>query len=280
MNYTGSAVEDEIYAHVTSLTNLTPILIDAVNLVKDRLKFTKQRSCPNLNCYFPQNLHESEIQAFNLALKVPSRLKTEDDVAVWLLETHDLSRHRVAQYLTGLEDEMQPRTLEKLANGICSLDVGQDFVDGLKLFLPSTGCLLLGPGDDHKKEIFILAYARAHISVSQSSLLPISPGENVYVLADLTTNLLNFHTSISTGRQSLSTAINEFFAAMRPAVDAAANQLTMKTLMDICNKLTSGRPLAPLPVAPNLPSYLFADNICIGKSLESCSSDDNLHDVS
>jgi hypothetical protein len=236
--------------------------LNAINGIPDSQH--RRMLFPSLRDYIAIDPLDVEVQFFNLCRIVPERMKSNDALAAWMLETDTLNRYNVAMYLAseslcngGLVSSSG--VLDQISMSICSLDVGQRFIDGLKLFLPTTGALLLNDRADPSyrsvKHRLLGAYARAHLQVTQAPILPL--GQDSWLpAADIAMCIVDLNESISSGRKALSGCMNDFIAAVKSAVSREVN-ISIKLLTELFNDTISGTPLAPLPPPDRAPQYLF-----------------------
>jgi len=159
----------------------------------------------NVEKYYTTLQSDLEIQRFNLFEMVPDRLSSEDDVAMWFLETDSLNRQRVGHYLssnsnTSMNNQstrrLIPRViLEKIASKICALEVASGFIDGLKLFLPvvdDNDILSCGfSKSDEKIRVLLREYVIAHFTHSSLPLLNYIAIDHVPVIIDIAISVLN-----------------------------------------------------------------------------------------
>jgi hypothetical protein len=171
--------------------------------IKYSLQMLNQRNFPELASYFPQTIQDIEIQQFNLNLLLPKRLTSSsvatslfptasspnknisdnadvseaaphEKIALWILEKRDLiNSDSLSQFLQQGANQL---ILYSIASKICSLEIGQHFIDGLKYYLPVCGFWSLTfPSHPQFKEDFINyileIYVKAHLSNSINPLL-------------------------------------------------------------------------------------------------------------
>lgn len=166
----------------------------------------------NVEKYYTTLQSDLEVQRFNLFEIVPDRLSSEDDVAMWFLETDSLDRQRVGHYLssnskTSMNNQSTnfsrhiPRVvLEKIASKICALEVASGFIDGLKLFLPVVDDNdILSSGfsiSDEKIRVLLREYVIAHFTHSSQPLLDYIAIDHVPVIIDIAISVLNLSRSL------------------------------------------------------------------------------------
>lgn len=164
----------------------------------------------NVEKYYTTLRSDLEIQRFNLFEMVPDRLFSEDDVAMWFLETDSLNRQRVGHYLssnsnTSMNNQSTRRhiprvILEKIASKICALEVASGFIDGLKLFLPvvdDNDILSCGfSKSDEKIRVLLREYVIAHFTHSSLPLLNYIAIDHVPVIIDIAISVLNVSRSL------------------------------------------------------------------------------------
>lgn len=246
-------------------------LIDRYNFIAD------------FQYYTVSTLTEYEIQAFNVSLNLPSRLKEPGEIASWLLETDKLNRLAVIKFLS-MDNQLCSETLEELAVKICSLEMVNTFAKGLKVFLPATGILDLDnditnsdngynkflhydddndDSGDKKKELEALynrifhVYSRSHQTYCANKLLPHIA--NVDIIARVGRLMLELDRNLNAALKPASFIMTQFVDAMRQLM--ASNKLrplTMREITDIYDDASLGRPLIPLAIPENVPSYLFS----------------------
>jgi hypothetical protein len=172
--------------------------------IKYSLQMLNQRNFPELASYFPQTIQDIEIQQFNLNLILPKRLTSSsvatslfptassspsknindnangseaaphEKIALWILEKRDLiNSDSLSQFLQQGANQL---ILYSIASKICSLEIGQHFIDGLKYYLPVCGFWSLTfPSHPSFKDDFINyileIYVKAHLSNSINPLL-------------------------------------------------------------------------------------------------------------
>lgn len=308
MQFTEEIVNNEIKNQGEELKRLISILDTTIISRNSKLsnKNIISKEYKDLIEYFPQSISELDIQSFNLTLKVPNELlKTKrpslsasssssssllntsnlqqqttvivtlppyERISTWLLETPSLNRESVGIFLTtDSEDDIGANVLDFLARKMCKLDVGNDFVQGLKIFLPVTGALDLElsiRNDSTPNESFVevrrlkilTAYSKAHLSYSKT---PIITGglTHLLVVAELANLLVScgLKTLYNVQQQQTSVIMQEFISSARFLLQHnKIEPLSIRTLSDMFNSIIVGRPLIPFKLSSGLPSYLFS----------------------
>jgi len=261
---------------------------------------------PMLENYFPHGRAESEIQLFNLYGTVPERLSSDEDLAMWLLQTDQLNRTNVCQYFSSKRYDtlLRRSVLKKLASKICSLDSAKGFIEGLKFFLPVVGCWNPDPNEtqasDAVMKYMLGEYVVAHLAHSDKPLFPNVVAENIPTLVEIALCILDLCKVLREGMKTPSTAMAEFFAALRsvlrnqqqqqgedtlqqrqmqnsPSKQQRMLSISMKMMTDLYVTTTTGIPLTVLQLPESIPSYLFASVrlkglLSVGYSLDNGSS--------
>ncbi|KAJ1425672.1 hypothetical protein B484DRAFT_451006 [Ochromonadaceae sp. CCMP2298] len=243
----------------------------------------------SLDSYLPQSQEEWETQQFNVIGTVPGRLVTDEDVAMWILQSECLDRSRVCQYFTSkrYDATLRKNVLKKLAVKICSLDAAMGFVEGMKFFVPVVGCWDPDPPTEGAAEPSLVRYVLgeyvvAHLACSERPLFSpaLVEAENMATLVELALCVLDLCAVLHAGRRPPSAAMADFFAALRnvlrgqsaeeereeegsPAPAQAQGRsralgMSMKLMTDLYTAATSGLPLQPLKLPDPARSCLFA----------------------
>lgn len=259
--------DDILRAEISHLSKQSEILHESLSV------FNLKSSIPSISQYFPQSASEIEIQEFNTACKIPSRLATsEDDIALWILESEELNRSKTAAYLTNPSDSAARVVLEKIAIKICSLEVASGFVDGLKFFLPVVGCFDINVGTQSEvalnistQEMTVLKYVlkiyiQAHLYYSKNPLFETANGmENLAILIELGLSVLDVCKVLQLKKKSQTIAMSDFFAVVRNLMRKGVNlALSIKKMTDLFVSSSTGRGLTALKLPTHLPSYLFS----------------------
>ena len=219
---------------------------------------------PVLTKYFPQNLSEYEIQKFNITGSVPIRLKSAEEIAMWLLEKQQLSRENVTHFLTdGSFSSRNQGVMSKIASKICSLEAAAGFAEGLKFFIPVVG--IWDPSLDFPiRETPMLnealtVYVQNHLLHSTEPIFETS-SENIPTLVELAICLLDLSCIVYQGRKPQALAMSDFFSMVRAILRQSRTGLTLsvKRMTDLFVAVSTGRPLAALKIPADTPSYLFA----------------------
>lgn len=261
------STDEIVKAEISHLSSQNEILNEVVGL------FKLKSAIPAVSHYFPQSTAEIEVQEFNTACKIPARLATsEDDIALWILESEELNRSKTASYLTNPSDPAARVVLEKIAIKICSLEVASGFVDGLKFFLPVVGCFDINQGTSTElsanltpHEINVLKYVmkiyiQAHLYYSKNPLFETPNGmENLAILIELGLSVLDLCKILQLKKKSQTIAMSDFFAVVRNLLRKGVNlTLSIKKMTDLFVSSSTGRGLTALKLPPHLPSYLFS----------------------
>jgi hypothetical protein len=304
MQFTEEIVNNELKNQGDELKRLINILDTAIISRNSNIsnKNIISKEYTDLSEYFPQSISELDIQSFNLTLKVPnellkirrpsssssssSTLSTSnlqqptvtltstpyERISTWLLETPSLNRESVGTFLTtDSEDDIGANVLEFLARKMCKIDAGNDFVQGLKIFLPVTGALdleLSSKNDSNLDESsvekrrlkIITAYSKSHLSYSTS---PIIKGglTNLSVVSELAKLLVScgLKTLYNVQQQQTSVVMQEFISSARFLLQHhKIEPLSIRILSDMFNSVIIGRPLIPFKLSSGLPTYLFS----------------------
>ena len=246
---------------------------------------------PDLISFYPSTMAQLDVQQFNLCLKLPQSLKSTDQIATFILESESLNRQSVAAFLA-FDTEISKVTLDALAVKICGLEYCDSFVKGLKLYLPSTGILdfdiddkdidnnyePLSEGEEYaskqhqvqqkRDEIkdkivhrFFTCYAHAHIMYCQNQLLSLSTSETtISTLVEIGKLILDLSRQLIASVKSPAQILSSFTDHIRVLMQSNnLRPLSLREITDIYNDVSSGRPIAPLDMPENLPSYLFAE---------------------
>lgn len=235
------------------------------------------RSIPNLVKYFPQTKPDIEIQQFNLFGKLPARLSTEEDIAMWILESEHINRHKVCEYLGTIpepvrvgsngmrirRDDSAKIVLKKIASKICSLEVTKGFVEGMKFFVPVVGCW--DPevfAEDNLKASalpelhrILTEYVLAHMKYSDKPIFSpsIVTDNHVGVIVEIALCVLSLSKVLHDGAKSNSAAMADFFAALRgvlrdqpasPAAESAPTDAALYTQYMQGQSLSTAQPQA------------------------------------
>jgi hypothetical protein len=163
--------------------------------LKEKISHLEQSNYPDLSSFFPQNINDIEIQQFNLNGVIPKRLYSlyqqlssqaanssglqetmnqNEIIAVWILEKRDLLDPVALSHF--LLNSLNQHILYAIAIKICSLEIGQHFIEGLKYYLPVCGFWELSfpshPDYSQEKMLSILEiYVKAHLTSSRKPLL-------------------------------------------------------------------------------------------------------------
>lgn len=255
----------------TILTQQAALLVKAADLQNTN------RSIPNLNKYFPQTKQDIEIQHFNLFGKLPSRLGSEEDIAMWILESEHINRHKVCEYLGAIpepvrvgsngmrirRDDSAKVVLKKIASKICSLEVAKGFVEGMKFFVPVVGCW--DPevfAEDNLKASalpelhrILTEYVLAHMKYSDKPIFSpsIVTDNHVGVIVEIALCVLSLSKVLHDGAKSNSGAMADFFAALRgvlrdqpasPAAESTPSDAALYTQYMQGQSLSTAQPQA------------------------------------
>lgn len=212
---------------------------------------------------------EIESQAFNLALTIPTRLKEDEEIAMWLLENEQLNRKSVAKLFGEFcENQIVQSTLEKIALKVCSLEAASGFVEGLKIFLPIVGCwepsMEENEIDEDLLENVLQTYAKSHIARSPTPLFHTST-DCSSILKEIANHTLTLYQTLHRGKTAQAMAMSIFFNSIRNTLRKGDGlTLSIKGMTDLFIATSTGRPFACLQMPEDIPSYLFTKIMCSG----------------
>jgi hypothetical protein len=234
----------------------------------------------NLIHYYPQSIEEVEIQRFNLNGEIPHRLSTVDSIAVWLLETESLVRENVCKYLTqrssssdGVSSDM---VLEALSKKICSLDVSEGFIEGMRVHLPICGGIIPSNltvyefiHEESKLSILLKAYVRGHLLYSKSPIIDakFADDEVINALASLAEIVIQTYRSLASSDKPWPAINNDFQVATREVFKKQLPAVTMdmKTINEMLVTISANNgQLVPLYIPEKTPSYFYASVVKSG----------------
>jgi hypothetical protein len=216
----------------------------------------------NIFQYFPQSSSEIETQEFNIMCKIPRKLLSDEEIAMWFLESEKLNRSNAELYFANPTDSSARSALEKLAAKICSLEIAYGFVEGLKFFLPVVGCWNSDEINNNFKSVtmkYVLKiFVQAHLQYSKTPIFT-TGFENVPFIVEIALAVLDLCRVLEKNKTAQAVAMSDFFAALREIMKRG-DSLTMhvKAMTDLFTAASSGRPMSALQLPVNLPSYLFA----------------------
>lgn len=204
---------------------------------------------PDLIEYIPWNEEEVELQAFNLHGKISARIKSEEELAMWIFEQEALNRIKLSDFLCNGSFQAQ-ETLQAITAKICALDVAQHFGEGLKIFLPVTGLWERAVVRYKRENPNTLSeavrdqlsiFCQAHLKQSSSPLVSIGATETVIRwLTDVAlvcmTVLLGYNCESELG---YALSLSEFFSHLRNNPATSSVTLSMKVMSDLYAALTS-----------------------------------------
>lgn len=251
---------------------------------------------PNLLNFYPQSSEEVEIQRFNLIGEIPSRLNSPEKIAAWLLETRTLIRSQVgivltSKTLTRPTDKQSSRdnivaawALEAVAKKICSLDVSEGFIEGLRIYLPAVGAITPSKSlsgyefvhDETRLHTLLQEYCKGHLLYSRSPILSWRENSDsntmslsfsyVSILTEICHHIVLLYKSLSNIDRPVPTLNQDFFATVKSLVSRQANmfQITPQVINDLFHSVVSGPCLTPFSPSDKAPSYLFASVIKSG----------------
>jgi hypothetical protein len=262
-------------------------VLDALNLR------AKNVSIPSIEAYFPKTKNEIETQQFNLYGRLPARLTSEEEIAMWILEGENINRSRVCSYLGRAQDQSAGNTsgirirredipkgvLKRLANKICSLELAKGFVEGMKFFVPVVGCWdavasyanseggAVSKADTDVLRKVLTEYVSAHLKYSDKPIFPPSAvnDNNIDIVVEVALCVLSLSKALQDSVKSSSAAMADFFAALRailreqqPASTATASSAESAIITQILKpQPASGANAAPLSLSMKAMTDLF-----------------------
>jgi hypothetical protein len=242
-------------------------------------------SVPSIESYYPKTKSEIETQLFNLYGRLPARLTSEEDIAMWILEGENINRSRVCAYLgrkqdqsaggnsTGIRvrrEDIPKGVLKRLANKICSLELAKGFVEGMKFFVPVVGCWDAvasyansdGGGTVSKADTEVLCrilteYVNAHLKYSDKPIFTPSAvnDSNIDVVVEVALCVLSLSKALQDSVKSSSAAMADFFAALR-AILREQQPASSATTGSGADSTTITQFLKPQPAAGGSPAPL------------------------
>ena len=273
--------ETEFYNHHARCINYAISVLDATVLNASNFKENniKYQHPIILTEYFPSSILDTQIQRFNLNGTLPTLIDSGEKLSEWLLEAEKINRSTVFRYLlSGVSNkgEVVIRGLQSLSQTICRLEEVSSFVDGLKYFVPTVGCIDSDPVDrdissrnafEVKKILHF--YAHAHLQYSKNRIIQKSDKENTAILTDVLTDVAywllklfekRLETSFRIDRQTFYNEVTSIIAPILKDLsdtnDSGYGDQIVKSLYD---SVKVGRPLEPLTAPRNCPSFLFYD---------------------
>jgi hypothetical protein len=249
-----------------------------------------------IESYYPKSCAEIETQLFNLHGHLPQRLCNEEEIAMWFLEAEHLNRTKVFEYLGYVKaapslgngfrlrrEDIPKAVLRKIASKVCSLEVAQGFVEGLKLFIPVVGCWealqeastenVVSHRTSPALKRILTEYILAHMQYSDKPVFQAGSvtDSNVESVVQVAISVLSLSKILHDGVKSTSAAMAEFFATIRTVLreqqqpsqgeGTGAQQLvaqspaapvtttltmSMKTMTDLFTATSTGLPLGSL----------------------------------
>jgi hypothetical protein len=214
--------------------------------VKYSLQALKQNGFPDLSSFFPQSVVEIDIQLFNLNQTLPKHLLTttsssnplspgrevpsHERIALWILEKRDsINSNTLASYLLQVNNQL---ILYSIASKICSLEIGQHFIDGLKYYLPVCGFWALTvPSHPQFKEDLIQyileIYVKAHLTNSLNPLLS-NTMDHFNALIEIGKATIELCQSLQEQNKPQTTMMSEFYQKVKIAL-RKTDGLTLST---------------------------------------------------
>ena len=185
---------------------------------------------------------------------------------MWFLEMNALNRAKVNNYFSDgfyNNNELTNRVLRKLCTIICSLEVANEFVEGLKFFIPVVGCWDnegIGSIDISILRHFLSSYISIHLSISSKPLFPSNenPFQNISTVVDISLSILNIMSLHKNHANQESLLMSDFCNSLRAMLSKSPLNLSLKVMTDLFVSATSGRPIMPLTIPPDTPSFLFS----------------------
>ena len=250
-----------------------------IQSVSEESKTEKQgQFLSSLKKYFPSTIKDVEIQRFNIARILPSSINTEEALSTWFLYSDQINRSNIFYYLAEKivsNSELEIKGLSLLAQMICKLDVASSYADGLTFFVLSVGCwdpVYNDALEENTVSPYVLKkilyfYVNAHLHHSNNRIIPRREDENFNILIEALTDLaywlLQFlgtldntaHNRRRDFQSSVSTIVSPIFAHAYELTDRSTE--LSKFVNSFYESVKVGRPLEPLPIPTQCPSYLF-----------------------
>jgi len=222
---------------------------------------------PTLSSYSPQTLQDIEIQQFNLYLTIPKSITSEEDTAMWVLENNNLDRKQVCRFLIQ-SGNVYKNVCSQIAIKICSLEIGKNFIDGLKYFVPVCGIWDLfflqaksspvTPENETTFRYFLDIYITAHLNHSEDKLQLVNNHENPAILMDLGLLMLTTFYSWNIVQQSVTICLSDYLTTCKQQLVNRYSSFSYD--INILNELFisgTSTPITAVPFATVLPGYYF-----------------------
>ena len=212
--------------------------------------------------YYPVSKDDFYITRFNFIKKVPDDLKTQDEIASWLIHETRIKRRSVFEYLNR-SDDLSNLVLASIVKMLILSEAEYPFANSLRKYIPIIGLHFMNKDNlEWSKESitrYLTIFANVHINLGRDPLI-VEVKSNFSIIFDISYNLYIAVNAVSLGERSLSAISNEFMIATKISARADRNALMpMKVISELCDVIASGFSFDSIAENSDNPTYMMCN---------------------